>query len=91
MKINSETYYEILVSISSTSFETGGILGGTNKIVSEFIFDEGLSNSNRGRYYPNIDKLNNYFATQQKCRIEFYGVMYRHLTNDDFIICYQIN
>jgi len=56
MKITEDTYYAILNACAEHSSETGGIIGGKNKIVSKFEFDEGTLLSSEQHYYPNVEK-----------------------------------
>ena len=82
MRITRKTYNEILSSIPLFPVETGGIIGGRDGIVTNFIFDTGLSNGDVGHYYPNIDKLNICISDWQKCGIKFYGIVHSHLNHE---------
>ncbi|MCL2592431.1 MAG: hypothetical protein FWD82_03605 [Defluviitaleaceae bacterium] len=82
MKIDAKIYDKILECIPSIPPETGGILGGDSDIITNFIFDGGLSDSDEGRYYPDIDKINTYLSDWQKSGIKFYGILHSHFTNE---------
>ena len=82
MKITSEIYNIILNNIPSSPPETGGILGGKSGIITKFVFDDGLPESDRGHYYPDIEKLNHCILEWLKCGIEFYGIVHSHFTNE---------
>ena len=57
-------------------------MGGRNGIITNFIFDTGLSNGDVGHYYPNVDKLNSCILDWQKHDIEFYGIVHSHLNHE---------
>jgi len=82
MKINKNIYHLMVNRYFDSYIETGGILGGSNGIVTNFIFDIGLSGSDRRHYYPNTDKLNACLLEWQESGIEFYGIIHSHLTNE---------
>jgi len=82
MKIGREIYSKILENMLPAPLETGGIIGGNNNIVTEFIFDAGSQGTDAEHYYPNTDKLNFYIAEWQKSGIEFYGIIHSHLQEE---------
>jgi len=83
MKMKREIYNKVLNSIPPIPHETGGILGGNNGVVTEFIFDMGLPGGDIGHYYPNTDKLNSALVEWQKFGIEFYGIVHSHFNFDN--------
>ena len=78
MTINKNTYYTILNSCLGYDVETGGIIGGTNNIISEFVFDKGTESGTKWLYYPNIEKLNLCIQNWQDNEVEFYGIVHSH-------------
>jgi len=83
MKIKIEAHNEILNRVPSSPPETGGILGGNKGVITEFIFDIGLTGGDIGHYYPNTDKLNRVLVEWQKFGIEFYGIVHSHFNCDN--------
>ena len=82
VNINKEVYSKILDIIPTIPPETGGILGGKNDIITNFVFDTGLPNGDIGHYYPDIDKLNSCILDWQKHGIKFYGIVHSHLNHE---------
>jgi len=78
MIIEYNIYNKILFWSKKYNFETGGILGGNNDIIKNFIFDYGIDNNINGCYYPNIHKLNFYIEKWQNNNIKFYGIVHSH-------------
>ena len=60
--------------------EYGGILGGYDGIITEFILDRGLCNENIGIYIPDVEFLNNCIEKWQTQNISFYGIIHNHMT-----------
>lgn len=60
--------------------EYGGILGGRDGVITEFVFDRGLCNENIGTYIPDVEFLNNCIEKWQSKNICFYGIIHNHLT-----------
>lgn len=80
MIILKKTYKNILYYLSNSTREVGGILGGYNGIITDFIFDKGMYNQNIGTYIPNVHFLNAYIEKWQSQNINLYGIIHNHLT-----------
>ncbi len=70
--------YKKMLSMPHVPPESGGILGGSNKIISEFIFDEGISNIDSAIYKPNTTFLNKQIENWSNRNIELYGIVHTH-------------
>ena len=81
MRIKTETHNKILHACSAATFETGGILGGRNNVISEFLFDEGLASGTAGCYHPDTNILNQCLMEWQHQKIDFYGIVHSHFTD----------
>jgi len=79
MTIHESTYNQILTNCSSRTVETGGIIGGKDGIITEFIFDKRPGSPSR--YYPDVEKLNAAIDRWQQKGISFYGIVHTHLQN----------
>ena len=79
MTIKKNIYQEIMTHCSNKQTETGGIIGGENGVISEFIFDLGLDEKESGCYYPNTEVMNRYLSEWQQRGITFYGIVHSHL------------
>lgn len=90
MKINNNIYLKML-TCPNVPPETGGILGSKNGIICEYFFDEGLADSSRAIYKPDIDKLNKQISIWNNERTAFCGIAHTHifgqhsLSDDDII------
>lgn len=80
MDILESVYRNICINTLKTSSESGGILGGKNHIVTNFVFDRGLPQSDIGHYFPNTSLLNQHLNTWASQEIEFYGIIHSHYT-----------
>ena len=78
MKILGDVYQNICNSVSDTPPETGGILGGSNNVVTEYSLDNGVESGSQCSYTPNVEKLNKVIAEWQNQRIEFMGIYHTH-------------
>ena len=78
MNICENIYQKIIDCCSANSNETGGIIGGKNGVVGEFVFDESLDNGESGCYYPDTILLNRYLSDWQQRGIDFYGIVHSH-------------
>lgn len=81
MVIQEKVFKTIITSFNSFPPETGGILGGRNRIITEFESDKGIAGENEFCYYPDTVKLNNILAEWNKTGIEFYGIIHSHPNN----------
>ena len=78
MIIKTEVYSRILEHPKDTPPETGGILGGINDMITEYVFDEGLPTERACRYVPDVDKLNRIISDWQAKGIDFKGMYHVH-------------
>ena len=83
MIINKNTYDELLHSIKPYPPETGGILGGKNKVVSEFFLDDGIPSQRICSYYPAVKALNKKIKEWQLRNIDFLGMFHLHFYDVD--------
>lgn len=90
MKITRNVLVEIL-NCPSVPPETGGIIGGTNGIVTEFIFDAGIADLTRAVYTPDVNRLNECIRKWANGGIEWMGMLHSHpigqerLSSDDLV------
>ena len=79
MLIQQSTYEALLKEIPCAPPETGGILGGTNEIITMYQVDfASLHNRNYDYYYPNLTFLNHTIQKWSDAGIEFYGLFHSH-------------
>lgn len=69
-----------LLSIDASENETGGILGGSNGIVTKFLPDKNKPVKESYMYIPNIHYLNAVLEKWQRDGVEFYGIFHTHPT-----------
>jgi len=82
MKISENTYQLIIKKCLNNQSETGGIIGGKNNIVTEFVFDKGTALSSKQHYYPNVERLNECINDWKNINIQFYGIVHTHLQKE---------
>ena len=80
MKISITVNEKIFSNFQNCQKEYGGILGGCDDIITEFVFDKGLCNENIGTYIPDVEFLNYCIEKWQTQNICFYGIIHNHLT-----------
>lgn len=80
MDISIKIIDRIYQVFQSPDREYGGILGGRDGVITEFVFDKGLCNENIGTYIPDIEFLNGCIDKWQNEDIAFYGIIHNHLT-----------
>ena len=80
MKVSETILSIICEKFKNCDREYGGILGGRNDVITEFVFDKGLVNENIGTYIPNVRFLNDCIDKWQSQNINFYGIIHNHLT-----------
>ena len=85
MQITESVCNNIIHACLSMPLETGGILGGKNNIITEFVFDKGTPLSSKQHYYPDISKLNDCIENWQNDGIEFYGIVHSHLQDEKLL------
>lgn len=93
MKITEEVLDKILLSYPSTVPEMGGILGGQNKIITEYFHDDKTNkNLERAIYMPNVLYLDSVIKKWSDSNIELYGLIHSHPANEDTLskddVCY---
>ena len=81
MIITEHIHKKIANSFNLFPPETGGILGGRNRIITEFESDKGIASENEFCYCPDTVRLNNILAQWNKAGIEFYGIIHSHPNN----------
>lgn len=69
---------EIVSTAPSQPPEIGGILGGTNQVVSLYALDKGIAGSAMCSYTPDVIQLNHQIQRWAKDRIEFMGMFHVH-------------
>ena len=82
MEINNNIYQLIISSCSSKAIETGGIIGGKNNIITEFIFDEKNESGSKQHYHPDIETFNLCIENWQNENIQFYGIVHSHFREE---------
>ena len=79
MKIYRHVLDEIIQIVPCAPPETGGILGGRDRIISTFVFDKGISLSyERDIYTPDTRVLNHALQLWSQEGINFYGMFHSH-------------
>ncbi len=80
MEISKKMKDAIYDTFQNCEREYGGILGGRDGVITEFVFDKGLCNENIGTYIPDVEFLNDCIEKWQTQNICFYGIIHNHLT-----------
>lgn len=79
MKILNHTFNDIVKMVPSLPPESGGIIGGTNQIITHYILDSGTNLSNGyDTYAPSILYFNETIQSWQQKGIDFYGIFHSH-------------
>lgn len=79
MKIQKSIFEEIINTVPYVPPESGGIIGGTNQVVTHFVFDRGTNLSNGyDTYVPNTLFLNKTIQRWKKDGVDFYGLFHSH-------------
>ena len=81
MKILQKTYDQIIFESRKIPYETGGILGGANGVITISQFDDGLPSTRMCSYIPNTRKLNLTIKKWQQSNITFMGIYHTHFWN----------
>lgn len=83
MKILKTAYDTLLNTTPPLPPETGGIVGGHDRIITEVYFDTGTYRLNPPSIYvPNIILLNEIIEDWNKAGISFYGIFHSHYSRD---------
>ncbi len=69
--------FDALLSLHSTTYEQGGILGGKNGIITHFYLDNGAER-NGFCYKPNVQALNEVIENWYNDGIDFLGLAHSH-------------
>ena len=77
MNIQKEVLELIYQQTHNLAFESGGILGKTNGIITNVDFDKGVYQI-KCSYEPNVDRFNIIIDEWQKKKIEFCGIFHIH-------------
>lgn len=78
MKIKNEVLEKIINEQRPIPPESGGILGGSNGIVTTFFFDDGEPSSKMCSYSPNTELMDKIIEDWQKDAILFMGIYHTH-------------
>lgn len=83
LKIKKSVYESLLADSPCVPPESGGILGGNDKIVTCFLADAGKSPTEFNRYEPDTKKINNVISDWLNCGIDFIGIFHTHPSGDE--------
>lgn len=78
VQVDRKVLKRIRDCLKAYSFETGGILGSRNGMISDFEFDEGIRQEDSRVYVPNIGRLNQILFKWKETGIEFAGLVHSH-------------
>ncbi len=81
MKIDYDVYLKIMNSFPEVPPERGGIIGGKNKIITEFILDDTNTFTDKAMYVPDVEFINNQIEIWQSLNIDFYGIIHSHISD----------
>lgn len=85
MYITKIAYTKIIRGVAHIPYETGGIIGESNGIVSYVELDVGMEQRGMSKCYysPNTRKMNMCISVWQKRNINFCGIFHSHLGNNE--------
>ena len=78
MKLQQSMIQPLFSAFPKTEYEFGGILGGTDGVITQFYLDKGLEPESYCEYRPDVDALNTCIAQWSEQEIEFYGMFHTH-------------
>lgn len=81
MHIKKTVYEQLLTYCPDFPPESGGVLGGRNGVVTQFVLDLGLTTTRDDFYIPNVEYCNDVIAMWQTIGIAFYGILHTHPEN----------
>lgn len=82
MKIQKSVFEEIIKTVPYVPPESGGIIGGTNQVVTHFVLDNGTFLSNGyDIYVPDTLFLNKTIQRWKEEGVDFYGIFHSHFPN----------
>ncbi len=76
MRLKKEIYNSIISDFPNTAIETGGILGGSFDVITEYILDSGKGEY--GKYTPNTKMINKIIFDWSGKGINFHGICHSH-------------
>ncbi len=77
MKMKRAVYDQILQTCPAVPPESGGLLGGRDGLITQYVADLGLGNG-YDRYVPNVQVFNAALAAWQKDGVQFCGLYHSH-------------
>lgn len=77
MLITKEIFSSICDTIGCLQPEQGGLIGGSNSVVTSFFFDTDAVTT-KASYIPSINQLNNALAQWKAQNIDFLGIIHSH-------------
>ncbi len=86
-----ENIYNIILNLPEVPPEYGGIIGGQNDIIKNFVFDSGLATHNYDSYIPNVSKLNDILNEWHLKNIKFFGLLHTHRNSAETLSCADIS
>lgn len=95
LTIDSVTYEAMIKAIAGRPPESGGVLGGTSRIVNRFYFDE-FAQVDLNSYTPDIKTLNHVIESWRNEGLDFMGIVHSHdqhprlLSTDDIAFAHSI-
>lgn len=87
MQILKEVYDSILDSVDGITVEVGGILGGTDGIITCHYFDKGIISEKPCTYTPNVSLLNEIIEKWSNESIDFLGIYHTHFNDVETLSC----
>lgn len=82
IRIFKKTEQEIIRSLGSKHYESGGLLGSNNNdVIDTFFYDEGRGES-RTDYYPYVELWQEKLAEWETSKIIFRGIIHSHVNDE---------
>lgn len=81
-KIKKAVYGSLISTYPDDFNEIGGVLGGNNNVISEFVFVKNTNKFKRALYTPDSDYFNFVIEQWEMKNIEFYGIFHTHPLNE---------
>lgn len=83
LNIQKSVYESLLADSLCVPPESGGVLGGNDKIVTCFVADAGRNSTEFNRYEPDTKKINNVISDWLNHGIDFMGIFHTHPSGDE--------
>ncbi len=83
LKIKKSVYKSLLNDSPYVPPESGGVIGGNNKIVTCFVADAGKISNEFNRYEPDTKIINNIISYWLNSGIDFMGLYHTHPSGDE--------